>query len=182
MKLATAPAVIALVAAGAGCGGGGSTSTASDSLAGFPEGPTREFIVPGGDNAVPLFGREASAEERRQASMMIHKWMRAREAKRFAEECRYFSRAYIQAMVVEDAARVSHGTVKNCPQALAYFGEDASGDYRNTLTGPIDSLRVAEGQGFAQYHGNDGINYELPMNKEGGRWWVSKAAPINQEG
>lgn len=179
---------LALLLAGAallcGCGGsssGETSSTASDPLAGAPPGPTREFIVPGGDNAVPLYGREATAAERRQASAVIHRWMRARAAKDWREDCRYFSKKYVK-LLVADAHGVSEGRVKTCPQALAFFGPNASGDYVNTLSGPIDSLRVSDGLGFAQWHGKDGIDWEVPMDKEGGSWLVGKAAPISQEG
>jgi hypothetical protein len=172
---------IAVLVVAAGCGGS-SKDAEIDPYAGVPEGPTRGFIVLGGDNSVPLYGREASPSERRQASTVVQKWMRARAARDFAEECRYFSQIYIKALVTEDAEIVSEGRVKTCPQALAYFGSSASGDFKNTLTGPIDSLRVAQGEGFAQYHGKGGVDYEIPMDKEEGKWWVAKATPLNQEG
>jgi hypothetical protein len=141
-----------------------------------------------------LHGREGSDAERGQASAVIERWMQARAAKHFTEECRYFARRYVEELVTDDAERVSGGRVKTCPRALAYFGSSASGDFKNTLTGPIDSLRVPEpgypgrdpnpaspDLGFAQYHGKGGINYAIPMYREGGRWWVAAAAPV-QEG
>jgi len=177
----------------AGCGGdrdSGSSSESSNPLAGYPEGPIREFIIPGGDNAVPEYGREATPRERWQASRVIQKWMRARAARDFGEECRLFSRGYIRALVAEDAEIVSEGEVKTCPQALAYFGSEASGDFKNTLAGPVDSLRVpgidpaqpASNQGFALYHGKDGTDYVIPVEREDGRWLVAKAAPLSREG
>jgi hypothetical protein len=165
--------------------------TAGDLQTGQPKSRAGEFIVPGGDNAVPEYGREATAAERRQASAVIQMWMRARAAKDFVEECRYFSRSFLNSFVAGDAAVVSEGRVKTCPQALAYFGSNASGDFRNTLTGSIDSLRVptgrsapssAPGQGFAQYHGKGDTDYEVPMHRERGAWWVAAAAPLSQEG
>lgn len=169
-----------------GCGGGeatGGSETASDEERLYPwlKGPTREFLVPeGGDNAVQMFGREATEAEREQASKVIHAWMRARAAKDWENDCMYMSRAYRKALVV-DAFGVTDGKVKNCPDALAYFGPSASGDYKNTLSGPIDSLRVETGQAFAQYHGNDGKrDWVVPMDKEDGEWKVATAAPINR--
>jgi hypothetical protein len=193
VKLGLALALVAAVASMAGCGDGGSSqsSTLSDPLAGYPKGPTRGFIIPGGDNAVPLYGREATVTERAQASAIVQKWMAARAAKRFSEECRYFSRSYIKALVTEDAEKVTEGRVKTCPQALAYFGPQASGDFKNTLTGPIDSLRAPTeksahslnaDQGFALFHGKGGSDYEIPMNREGGKWWVGAATPIPRAG
>ncbi len=177
----------------AGCGGDGdpeSSSTVSDPLAGYPKGPIREFIIPGGDNAVPEYGREATPRERRQASRVIQQWIRARAARDFVEECRFFSRGYIRALVAEDAEIVSEGRVKTCPQALAYFGPQASGDFKNTLAGPVDSLRVpstdpaqpASNQGFALYHGKDGTDYVIPVEREEGEWLVAKAAPLSRGG
>ena len=197
-KLALAFMLLPMVGLLPGCGGGDSSGgTASEPLSAYPKGPTREFIEPYGDNAIPLYGREGTPAELRQASAVIHKWMRARAARDFVEECRYFSRSYIQTLVQGDAEVVTDGRVKTCPHALAYFGSQASGDFKNTLNGPIDSLRVppvpskgrAQGQepvitnqGFAQYHGRDGVDYEIPMNRERGRWRVSAAAPLDQEG
>jgi hypothetical protein len=181
MRLMLGLAVV--LAAVAGCGSGKSPSEDNgDPLAGYPKGPTREFIVPGGDNSVPLAGHEGTRAEREQASAVVARWMQARAAKDFVEECRLFSRGYLRSLVVEDAEQVSEGKVKTCPQALAYFGSSASGDFRNTLSGPIDSLRVTGSRAYAQYHGTDGIDYQLPLEKQGGRWLVAMAAPINQEG
>jgi hypothetical protein len=168
-----------------GCGGGeatgeGETSANQERLYPGLEGPTRQFLIRGGDNAVQTFGREATKAEREQASAVIQGWMKARAAQNWAKDCSYFSRQYIRLLVAEDAAKVTKGKVKNCPQALAYFGHEASGSYENNLSGPIDSLRVSEGLGYAQYHGNDGHDWVISMNREKGRWLVAIAAPIGR--
>src|SRR4051794_32222341 len=110
MKWGPVLAITAVFAILVGCGGGSATgdpgSTASDPLAGYPKGPTREFIVPGGDNAVPLYGREATPTERGQATRLIEKWMVARAARHFTIECRYFSRGYLETLVAGDAEQV----------------------------------------------------------------------------
>jgi hypothetical protein len=180
----------ALVAAAVGCGGGGSTagSAAADTHAAkepepYPllKGPAREFILPKATPAAVSFGREASAPEREQANHVIHAWMRARAAKDFVVECRYFSKKYIKALVVKDAQIITRGRVRTCPGALAYFGPMASGDFANNLTGPIDSLRVGEGHGYALYHGRDGNDWFLGVDREDGKWWVAIAAPAKTE-
>jgi hypothetical protein len=145
------------------------------------KGPAREFLVIDGDNAVPTFGREATQAEREQASRVIEAWMHARAVTDWEKDCSYFSRQYVRALVAEDATKVTNGRVKTCPQALAYFGEAASGDYKNEMTGPIDSLRVTEGRGFALYHGRGGRDWSLPVDLENGRWLVSLAAPIERK-
>jgi hypothetical protein len=172
-----------LVAAG-GCGGGSDSTTGSDDEASRPypwvKGPSREFLVPKGDNVVQTYGREATKAEREQASRVITAWMRARAAKDWVNDCRQMSASYRRTLVQEDAFHVSNGKVTNCPEALAYFGPEASGDGKNTLTGPIDSLRIEAGFGYAQYHGSDGRDWIVPMNKEKGKWKVSIAAPIDR--
>lgn len=175
---------LALVAVGCGSGGGqagnshGKESTVDWSS--YPPGPTREFIVPYGDNAVQEYGREATKAEREQASRTITAWMQARAAQDWKRDCSYFSRLYRHNLVVTDAVKVSRGKVKNCAQALAYFGHQASGSYKNNLDGPIDSLRVGKGHGYAQYHGNDKHDWIVPVQREGGKWLVAGATPIDR--
>lgn len=167
-----------------GCGGGSDESaqtTSEERLYPSLEGPARGFLVRDGDNAVPIFGHEATKAEREQASRVIEAWMRARAATDWKRDCSYFSRQYVKALVAEDATQITNGRVKTCPQALAYFGEAASGDYRNTMSGPIGSLRIREGHGYALYHGSDGHDWAVPVDQENGRWLVALAAPIERK-
>lgn len=178
--------LVSLALLTAGCGSDGDQAESAEGKettvdwSSYPPGPTREFIVPFGDNVVQEFGREAAKAEREQASRTIALWMRARAAQDWERDCSYFSDGYIHSLVATDAVHASRGKVKNCPQALAYFGHQASGTYKNNLTGPIDSLRVKGGQGYAQYHGNDGHDWIIPVQREGGRWWVANATPIDR--
>jgi hypothetical protein len=176
-----------LIAVG-GCGGGsdGSSTEASKAKPLYPwiKGPTRQFLNPGGDNAVQTFGREGSKAEREAASEVIAAWMKARENQDWKKDCSYFGPGY-RKTITSDAHGVTHGKVKNCPQALAYFKHKASGTYINNLSGPIDSLRVGayaeqRNQGYAQYHGNDGKDWIVPLEKEGGQWKVAIASPVNR--
>jgi hypothetical protein len=165
-----------------GCGSGNSdTVETSSSDVYYPKGPTREFFVVGGDNAVQLFGHEATGGERAQGSKVIERWMRARAAKDHATECVYLARSFVSEFVVE-ATKVSKGKATTCPQALAFFGTSAGGvnHFDDTTTGPIDSLRIEGGQGYGQYHGNDGHDYIVPMAREGGEWKVSTASPFDR--
>ncbi|MDQ2630723.1 MAG: hypothetical protein M3Y75_07085 [Actinomycetota bacterium] len=184
--------LLALALGAIGCGEEASTVAGSDETTGeerlFPhiKGPSREFLVPGGDNLVQTFGEEASAAEREEASKVIHAWMKARVAEDWVTDCRYLSRKYKKALVWEDAYQVSEGKVKTCPQALEYFGDAASGTSGETLTGPIDSLRVktpdeteTEWQAFAQWHGPE-KDWVLPLEREGGEWKVAIAGPIDR--
>lgn len=183
------PLVIVLlaccVALTAGCGGDEATGEPEpeakrERLYPWLKGPTREFLIRGGDNVVQTYGREATKAERGQASKTIQAWMKARAAQDWATDCSYFSRAFIHGLVATDAVSVSEGKVKTCPQALAFFGHQASGSYKNNLTGPIDSLRVNEDLGYAQYHGNDGHDWIITLERERGKWWVAVASPVGR--
>jgi hypothetical protein len=174
---------MAMAVALAGCGG--SDSSAAETSAGkrplYPwlKGPSRQFLIRGGDNAVQVFGREATAAEREQVSRIIHRWLQARAAQNWAKDCSYFPPSYAKSLT-EDAHRVSGGKVKTCPQALAYFGHTASGTYKNNLDGPIVSLRVGDGHGYAQYHGNDGHDWVIAVSREKGRWFVATPTPLGR--
>ncbi|MGN6203268.1 MAG: hypothetical protein ACTHNY_12820 [Solirubrobacterales bacterium] len=185
MKLGVGVALVFVMLIAAGCGSDGSSTVADTSgkapLYPWLKGPSREFLIRGGDNIVQTFGREATKAERDQVSDMIQGWMKARAAQDWAKDCSYFSPAFIHQLVATDATQVSGGKVKNCPQALAFFGHKASGSYENNLgDGPIVSLRVGEGHGYAQYHGNDGHDWVVTVTREEGRWWIATASPIGR--
>lgn len=168
-----------------GCGGDQATGepepeAKQERLYPWLKGPSREFLIRDGDNAVQTFGREATKAEREQANDVIQAWMKARAVTDWKRDCSYFSRAYVHSLVATDATLVTNGRVRSCPQALDYFGHEASGSYKNNLTGPIDSLRVGPEHGYAQYHGNDGHDWVLTMEKEDGKWWLAIASPIGR--
>jgi hypothetical protein len=178
--------LIALVINGCGSSGESTQATSTqETLYPWIKGPTRQFLEPGGDNAVQTFGEEATPAERQQASEVIAAWMRARAVQDWKRDCSYFSVGY-RKNITEDAHGVTQGRVKNCPQALAYFKHEASGDYVNNLSGPVDSLRVGVfkgqlNQGYAQYHGNDGEDWIVPVERNDGNWKVAIASPIGRD-
>jgi hypothetical protein len=184
MRLGLAMALILALALASGCGSGGSSTVAETTenqrLYPWLKGPSREFLIRGGDNAIQTFGREASEEERERVSKLIHAWMKARAVQNWAKDCSYFSRSYIHNLIKTDAMVVSHGKVKNCAQGLAFFGHQASGSYKNNLAGPIESFRVREGHGYAQYHGSDGHDWIVPLLREDGKWWIAIATPVGR--
>jgi hypothetical protein len=47
----------------------------------------------------------------------------------------------------------------------------------NNLTAGIASLRSQGERGFALYHGPRGVDYFIPMTREGGEWKVGAIAP-----
>jgi hypothetical protein len=182
--IAGAVALMLMIALGSGCGGGESSTVAegteNERLYPWLKGPTREFLIREGDNEVQTYGREATKAEREQASLVIAAWMRARAAQNWKKDCSYFSRRYRHSLIATDAMVVSEGKVKNCAQGLAYWGHVASGTYKNNLTGPIDSLRVGKSHSYAQYHGNDGHDWVIVVEKEGGKWRLASTKPIGR--
>lgn len=182
--------MLALAVGAIGCGEDASTSAGSEEAAAeeriYPniEGPTREFLIPGGNNAIQLFGEEATAAEREKATKVLQIWMKARVAEDWVTDCKHLSRDYVKTLLW-DVGEVTGGRVKTCPGALEYFGDEASGTSGNTLSGLIDSLRIrdsetgnSEKEAFAQWHGPRGIDWVLPMTREGGAWKVSVAGPV----
>jgi hypothetical protein len=193
MKLGLSIVTAALAAAALGCGGGNSAT--ADTAPGKPrlypwlKGPSREFLVPHGDNVVQTFGREGTAEERAEATALVAGWLRARAARDWKKDCSYFSRGYV-GVITKDAHGVTGGRVKSCPEALAYFKQAASGDYVDTLRGStVASLRVGKGSagegesaylGYAQYHGNDGRDWIVPLERENGEWKIAHSRPFGR--
>jgi len=67
-----------------------------------------------------------------------------------------------------------------CPKELKKLAEPLSGSKQiraDTLTGEIAALRVKGTQAYALYHGNDGNDYAVPMEMEGGSWKVGAIIP-----
>jgi hypothetical protein len=166
-----------------GCGGGdadGTSETSAERLYPYVKGPSREFLVAGEDNAVQTFGREATEAEREEASRVIEAWMRAREDEDWAKACRYLSRES-QVYLAESGAYMAQKKFTSCAKGWAVIAEqDFSPKPVNNMDGPIDSLRLGEGHGYAQYHGNDGMDWVVPVTREDGVWKVTKADPIER--
>jgi hypothetical protein len=184
--------MLSLTIVAIGCGGDSSTgagvaeTAAEERKYPWVTGAAREFLVPGGDNLVQSFGEEGTAAEREAASKVVHAWMKARVAEDWATDCRYLSRPYVKTLLW-DVRGVTNGRVRTCPAALEYFGDAASGTSGNTLTGPIDSLRVkgpeeteTEWEAWAQWHGPGGRDWVLPLRREEGSWKVGNAGPIDR--
>lgn len=177
-----AVAVLALLLAG--CGSGGSTTSASKEKtvdwSEYPPGPTRQFIVPGGDNIVQTFGREATPAEREKVSKTVQAWLHARAAKNWTRECRYLHAETIK-YAESSASYMAQHKVSSCPQALAVMavkGQKVSRTYN--MAGGVVSLRLGEGHGYAQYHGNDGRDWIIPVTSEHGAWKITTFDPLDR--
>jgi hypothetical protein len=178
-------AVCALLALLAGCGGGGDSTSSSSKektvdWSEYPPGPTRQFIVPGGDNAVQTFGREATPAERKQVTKVAQAWLRARAAKNWAKDCRYLATSSVK-YAESSASYMAQHKVSGCTKALgvmAVKGQKVSLKYN--MAGGVVSLRLGEGHGYAQYHGNDGHDWVIPVIRENGVWKITTFDPLDR--
>jgi hypothetical protein len=153
-----------------GCGGG--SSPAGDSSATAAEAErSATFLVPGGNNTIPRFGREADAGEREAASTILEESLKAREAGDWAKQCTTLGPHELR--TIEETSLLADKT--DCAGNLEENGlpiAETEGLRADTMTGPIDALRVKGDRGYALYHGAKGKDYAIRMEKVGGRWKV----------
>jgi hypothetical protein len=166
--------------AAAGCGGSSNSETGvtKNPLAGYPEGPTRQFILPGGDNTVQEFGREATPAERAQVSTMVAAWLRARAAKNWGKACSYLH-SKVRAFALRTASQASEERSMTCPKALALFSQSGEPPRDNIKDG-VASLRIEAGTGYAQYHGKEGRDWILAVRMEDGDWKIADFRPVER--
>lgn len=167
VPLLLALACLALIVAG--CGGGASSSSSGSGSTGGGSEPSAEFLKPKGKNTIAKFGEEASEEEREAANAVVVENLEARQAADFATQCDTLNMKGIK----EIPNAKNH---KGCAAALKKLAEPLSGSKeirKNTLSGSIAALRVKGDQGYALYHGKDGKDYAVPLEKEDGEWKVS---------
>jgi hypothetical protein len=161
-------ALICLGLLAGGCGGG-SASSATESSSSANGEASAAFIKKGHVNAIPKFGQEASEEEREAVNAIVVENLKARAAADFAAQCKTLG---AKGMAEVPGAK----NQQTCAKALKKFAEPLSGTEKareNTLKGSIAALRVKGDKGWALYHGNNGKDYALPLEKEGGTWKVS---------
>jgi hypothetical protein len=158
-------AALILIAAG-GCSG---SSSSGDSGSTTEPEASASFLKPGGKNRIPKFGEEASEDEREAASAVLEESLQARAAGEWEKQCETLT-----------AARAKRATANggggSCASALKVQASPLSQSQAaraNTMTGPIDALRVEGDRAFALYHGKKGKDYVMAMKKEGDEWKVS---------
>jgi hypothetical protein len=172
--LGLALVAICLASGIAGCGGGSSSSSGASSEGRSGAGPSAEFLKPKGKNEIATFGQEAPPELREAASAIVTESLKARAAADFATQCETLNMKGI----ADVPGAENHS---DCPKALRAYAEPLANSKKiraDTLSGPIAAFRVKGDQGYAIYHGNDGKNYAMPMEKEDGSWKVSSVTTI----
>ena len=148
-----------------GCGGGNSSSSSESTS---EAEPSAQFVKQKSDRRYAAFGAEASTQERETANTVVTENLKARAAADFETQCETLNKKAI-------AKIPGAKNEKGCPAALKKIAEPLSGSKElraNTLTGSIAALRVKGDEGFALYHGNDGKNWAVPLEKENGSWKV----------
>lgn len=156
---------IAIVMVAASCGGG------SDSDANEAEG-SKTFLKKGSQSKIPKFGEEADEDEREDASEALEENLQAREDGDFETQCSSLGAAALK--IVEEEASLM-GVKGGCAKELKAQAEplpETKQIRANTMTGPIDALRIKGDSGFALYHGTSGKDYAMKMKKEDGEWKV----------
>jgi hypothetical protein len=186
-KLVSALAVAALLAVGlVACGGGSNDSTSASTAATTEEGASAgsaadqgsaSFRTRGGDNSIQNFGEEADAAEIEAASAALAGYLRARSKDDWTGQCTYLAKATV-APLKELASGSPRFRGKGCAALLSGLMAGTPKSTRgNTMTDGIASLRFEGDRGFALYHGTRGVDYFVPMTKEGGEWKVGALTP-----
>jgi hypothetical protein len=165
--MATVVASICLFSVVSGCGGGSSSTQGSAETAGAE--PSTQFLKPHSKyKNLVKFGHEASAEVREEAGAVVAESLEARAAADFNAQCATLSMKVIAKL--PDAK-----TRRDCAAALKEVAEPlpSTKEYReDTLSGSITAMRVKGDLGYVLYHGSDGKDYIVPMEKEAGTWKV----------
>lgn len=158
--------------------GSGGGSSDGQSSGGGSSGPSSEFVTPGGDNSIPEHGSEASSSERAQASQVLETYMQARQAQNQQAACASLSKA-AQGQLQDLATAVPEvDRGDSCARILTQVDQRTPASARaDTMTGPVASLRVEGDRGFALYHGTEGTDYTIQMEREGGAWKVGALVP-----
>jgi hypothetical protein len=172
--LALAVTVLALLVAG--CGGGSSSSSWDPSQSAAGGEASAEFEDPTGFvGTIVNFGSEGSREERKAANVVVVKNLEARETGDWASQCATLNR------VGEKEIPGVGEEERECSKLLGVFAQPINGTKEvreDQLSDSIAALRVDGEKGYALFHGKDGKDYALPLEKEGGTWKVSAVNTI----
>lgn len=154
----------------AGCGGGSSTDPPAKVEA------SAQFLKETGPNELVEFGTEASPVEREAANAVLEEDLRARAAANFAKQCATLSAQTIKEIDYTAHVNANGKSEKGCGGKLRELASPLSKSKQareNRLEGPIPAMRVKGNRAYALFHGTDGKNWVMPLEKEGGEWRVA---------
>jgi hypothetical protein len=138
----------------------------------------------GGSDASPGSGKVGKAKKKKSkagsqapqldpeaaaASAVLEAYMAARAGQNWPTACAQMTPKAIRSL--ERFAAAGRGCVATFTAVSPHVD---SATWSNTMSGPIASLGA---DGVAVYHGTTGMDYTMPMVKEGGAWKVAAVAP-----
>jgi hypothetical protein len=144
-------------------------------------GGTAQFATKSGDNSIQESGREGSSAETEAAAAVLHAYLDARVAHRWADACFYLSAGYAATIEAFAERYAKDKGVKSCADVLAGFATGSSQEALvATARADVGSLRIEGDHGFVLYRGAGGVAYAMPMVLEGGAWKVGslEGAPL----
>jgi hypothetical protein len=137
-------------------------------------GGADQFETKGGDNSIQESGSEAGSSELALAAAALHGYLDARAAGQWATACTYLANG-----VIVQLSQLS-GSARKLPCAKLLAGLAAgvtSGAAREAAQADVGALRVNGDSAFLLLHGAHGIDYFIPMAREGAEWKVAAIAP-----
>ncbi len=173
MRALTAILLLGLLVASCG-GGGGATESKTDAASGSEA--SAQFLKVTGPNELLEFGSEATQAEREAANTVLQKSFKARAAANFAVQCAILTKEVVEKIKATAHVSVSGKAPKGCVGRLKEMAtpltrsEEARED---RLDETIPAMRIKGKKAFAVFHGTDGKNWVIPMEKESGSWRVA---------
>ena len=178
-------AIVACVACGlclVACGGSEGETSAAEETVSARSAPFQKYSGKGPAHLrIAEFGVEGSAGERGQVEGVVVAYLEASSSARWKRACRYLS-GILSAQIEEISRKAKRSPPPTCAEVLrALVGSSnrRSGESQVRAPDGIASLRVKEGPGggFALFHGGDGEDYWVTVNRQDGRWGVSSPTP-----
>lgn len=207
-KPAAALAALLLALVIAACGGDSSSTTATTETAGGDggqgpsaasstgkEGPSEKAIripkhhhdsgggsaqyrVKGGDNSIPNFGSEASAEELDEVAAALHGFLDARALGHWDEACSYLSERVVDSF--RQIAKGQEGRAPSCGRILEALTNPAAKRelIAEAASADVGSVRIEGDRGFLIYDSSAASGLAIPAIREGDVWKVDGVAPV----
>jgi hypothetical protein len=144
-------------------------------------GGTAPFATKEGDNSVQESGKEGSPSETQAAAAVLHAYLDARVAHRWADACFYLSAGYAATIEAFAQRYAKDKGVKSCAEVLEALATGSSQQALvATAQADVGALRIDGDHGFVLYRGAGGEAFAMPMALEGGAWKVGSldGAPL----